>query len=189
MSWPKLQRQGSFIFESQTFEREEVTKRAILEIFAFIFYLLGFVSPFVLTTKIFLLELWKMKSDWDTIIEYNVKREWKKWQGELKNIRKVEIARVHHPIGYTASDIASERAYGVVAYLKFQFMKEKPHCSFIMAKNRLAPIKTVSLARRELNSTVFGIRLHKSIFIKNYIYQYIKQHLDRFSLSASILKK
>ena len=92
MSWPKLQRQGSFIFESQTFEREEVTKRAILEIFAFIFYLLGFVSPFVLTTKIFLLELWKMKSDWDTIIEYNVKREWKKWQGELKNIRKVEIA-------------------------------------------------------------------------------------------------
>ena len=189
MSWPKLQRQGSFIFESLTFEREEVTKRAILKIVASIFYLLGFVSPFVLTIKVFLLELCRIKSDWDTIIEYNVKRQWKNWQGELKNVRKVEIARVRHPIGYTASDIASERAYGVVAYLKFQFMKEKPHCSFIMAKNRLAPIKTVSLARRELNSTVLGIRLHKSIFIKNYIYQYIKQHLDRFNLSASILKK
>ena len=41
-----------------------------------------------------------MKLDWDTIIDDNVKREWKKWQGGLKNVNKVEIARVHHPIGY-----------------------------------------------------------------------------------------
>lgn len=169
MSWPKLQRQGSFIFESLTFEREEVTKRAILKIVASIFYLLGFVSPFVLTIKVFLLELCRIKSDWDTIIEYNVKRQWKNWQGELKNVRKVEIARVRLPIDYTASDIVLERAYGVVAYLKFQLMKEKPHCSFIMAKNRLAPIKTVSLARQELNAAVLGRRLRKSIFTELYL--------------------
>ena len=89
----------SFIFESLPFERE-VTKRAILKIVASIFDPLGFVSPFVLTAKIFLQELWRMKLDWDTIIDDNVKREWKKWQGGLKNVNKVEIARVHHPIGY-----------------------------------------------------------------------------------------
>ena len=62
-----------------------------------------------------------------------------------KNVSKVEIARVHHPISYTASDIelhvfcdASEKVYGAVAYLKSQFMKNKPHCPFVMAKNRLA---------------------------------------------------
>ena len=44
----------SFIFESLTFEREEVTKRAILKIVASIFDPLGFVSPFVLTAKSFL---------------------------------------------------------------------------------------------------------------------------------------
>ena len=36
----------SFIFESLTFEREEVTKRAILKIVASIFDPLGFISPF-----------------------------------------------------------------------------------------------------------------------------------------------
>ena len=44
----------SFIFESLTFEREEVTKRAILKIVASIFDPLGFVSSFVLTAKSFL---------------------------------------------------------------------------------------------------------------------------------------
>ena len=43
----------SFIFESLTFEREEVTKRTILKIVASIFHPLGFVSPFVFTAKIF----------------------------------------------------------------------------------------------------------------------------------------
>ena len=111
-----------------------------------------------------------MKIDWDTVLDDHVKIEWKKWLTELNNITKVEIARVHHPTGYKASDIelhifcdASEKAYGAVAYLKFQFMKDKPHCSFVMAKNRLAPIKTISLPRLELNTAVLGIRLYKSI--------------------------
>ena len=42
-------------------------------------------------------------------------------------------------------------------------MKDKPHCSFVMAKNRLARIKTVSLPRLELNTAVLGIRLYKSL--------------------------
>ena len=70
----------------------EVAKRAILKIVASIFDPLGLVSLFVLTAKIFLQELWRMKSDCDTIIDNNVKRKWKKCQGELKNVSKVEIA-------------------------------------------------------------------------------------------------
>ena len=137
-----------FIFESLTSEIEEVRNRVILKIVASIFDPLRFVSPFVLTVKIFLQELWRMKAGWDTIIDDNAKRKWKKWQGQQKNVSGVEIARAHHPIGYTVSCIephvscdASEKAYGAVVYLKFQFMKDKPHYSFVMAKNRLAPIK------------------------------------------------
>ena len=54
---------------------------------------LGFVSLFASTAKVFLQELWRMKLDWNTII---VEGEWKKWQAELKNVSKVEIAQVHH---------------------------------------------------------------------------------------------
>ena len=82
----------SFTFELLTFERRKVTKRTVLKKVAWIFDVLIFVSLFVLTAKIFLQELWRMKLGWDTIIDDNAKREWKKWQAELKNVCKVEIA-------------------------------------------------------------------------------------------------
>ena len=58
---------------------------------------------------------------------------------------------------------ASEKAYRGIAYLKFEFMKEKPYCSSFMVKVRLAPIKTFSLPRVELNAAVLGIRPYKSV--------------------------
>ena len=88
------------------------------------------------------------------------------------NLKGVTIPRCHHPSGYLAKDIqlhvfcdASGLAYGVVAYLKFEFELEKPHCSFVMSKNRLAPIKAIPLTRLELNAAVLGVTLH-TIIIK-----------------------
>ena len=48
-------------------------------------------------------------------------------------------------------------------YLKFDFELEKSHCSFIMSKNRLAPIKTISLPRLEINVAVLGVRRYTMI--------------------------
>ena len=59
---------------------------------ASIFDPLGFISPFFLTAKIFQQELWRMKLDWNIIIDDNAKKEWTNWQAELKNVSKVEIA-------------------------------------------------------------------------------------------------
>ena len=66
--------EDSFIFESLTCETEEVTKRAILKKVSSLFDPSGFVSLFVLTAKMFLQELWRIKLDWDIIIDDNLKR-------------------------------------------------------------------------------------------------------------------
>ena len=58
----------SLTFESLTFGREEVIKRAILKTVASIFDPLGFTSQIFLTAKLFLQDLWRMKIDWDAII-------------------------------------------------------------------------------------------------------------------------
>ena len=159
-----------FTFESLNIKKEGITKRSILKIVASVFDPLGFLAPFVLSAKILLQELWRLKVGWDDTLNPSYSKQWSKWKAELDNIHKVKIPRCHHPSGYKATDIqlhvfcdASELAYGAVAYLKFEFKTENPHCSFVMAKNRLAPIKTISLPRLELNAAVLGVRLYKLI--------------------------
>ena len=56
---------------------------------------------------------------------------------------------------------ASELAYGAVAYLKLTYIDGSSSRSFIMGKSRLAPVKSVSLPRLELNAAVVGVRIAK----------------------------
>ena len=49
---------------------------------------------------------------------------------------------------------ASEAAYGAVGYLRFEFKDRSVFCSFVMAKLRLAPMKTLTMPRLELNAAV-----------------------------------
>ncbi len=54
---------------------------------------------------------------------------------------------------------ASEYAYGCAAYVRFTFKNQEHACALVMAKSRLAPIKTITLPRLELNSARIGARL------------------------------
>ena len=112
------------------------------------------------------------------------------------NLKGVTIPRCHHSTGYLAKDIqlhvfcdASELAYGAVAYLKFEFELEKPHCSFIMSKNRFSPIKTILLPRLELNAAVLGVRLYTMIIKKNKLVNSKCTFLDRFNFGDVELNK
>ena len=115
----------------------------------------------------------------------------------------VQTPRCHHTLGYRASDVqlhifsdASEAASGTVAYLKFLFEIDKPHCSFVMSKTKLAPMKIISLPRLEINAAVLGLRLYKIIIkevnlpIQNIAFgtgsvlvlQYIRNETHRFKV-------
>ena len=58
---------------------------------------------------------------------------------------------------------ASELAYGTVAYLKLVFTDGTSTLSFLLGKSQLAPVKTVSLPRFELNAAVAGVRIAQVI--------------------------
>ena len=58
---------------------------------------------------------------------------------------------------------ASESAYGAVGYLRYTLKSGQHQCAFVMSKARLAPLKTITLPRLELNAARAGARLSRLI--------------------------
>ena len=56
-----------------------------------------------------------------------------------------------------------ELAYGTVTYLKLLFTDGASTLNFLMWKSRLAPVKTVSLPRLELNAAAVGVPIAQVI--------------------------
>ena len=57
------------------------------------------------------------------------------------------------------SDI-SEYGYGAVSYLRIVDDEGVPHCSFVLVKSRVIPLKVVSIPRLELAAAVVAVKLN-----------------------------
>ncbi|XP_014669750.1 PREDICTED: uncharacterized protein LOC106810811 [Priapulus caudatus] len=72
-------------------------------------------------------------------------------------MEKIAECRIHY-----LSD-ASQAAYGVTAYPRVVDMKGKIQCHLLLAKSRLAPIKSVPIPRLELTVATLSIKLDNMI--------------------------
>ncbi|XP_043197553.1 uncharacterized protein LOC122368025 [Amphibalanus amphitrite] len=124
-----------------------MTKRGVLQRTASIFDRLGIAAPFVIRAKMFMQQLWTKQLDWDEL-DREEQKEWEEWLQELPALRNISVSRCLRP---TSSDTiarelhvfcdASEGAFGAVAYLRTTSPDSTHHCSFIMSKTRVAPLK------------------------------------------------
>ena len=145
----------NFTFAVQADERN-CTKRNILSTIARLWDLMGFVAPVTLLAKLVVRSLWENKLDWDDTPPGTIVTRWKQFVEELPLLQSLKIPRylgveprcVLSLLGF--SD-ASERAYGGVVYLHvFCPDSNRTTVSLLCAKSKVAPVKTVSLARLEL---------------------------------------
>jgi len=58
---------------------------------------------------------------------------------------------------------ASSKGYGTVSYLRVVDEKGEVHCTFLFAKARLAPLKTVSIPRLELMAATLAVQVDEFI--------------------------
>ena len=94
-----------FTFDTVKVKEEDVYKRNILKTAASIFDPVGFVAPFLVTEKIFLQDLWRLKVDWNDRITKSQCKQWEKWKEELVNLKGITIPRCYHIFEYTATCI------------------------------------------------------------------------------------
>ena len=147
------------------------TRHGLLSIISSIYDPLGFVTPFILSVKILMQQLCKESLSWDDPIPGEYLKCWNVWTNKLPNIQQFHVSRCIKPPtlkGIVSTQLhmfadASECGYGAVSYLQFEDEEGNIHCSFMMAKSRVALLKKTTIPRMELAAAVCATKLGKLV--------------------------
>ena len=130
-----------------------LTKRMILSQVNSMYDPLGLAGPFTVRAKILMRHLWanSEKLDWDDPIPEDNNQQWSAFFNELPEMNQVKFERCLKPSDAICNPVlnifcdASEDAYGSCAYVRWQRQGGGFACNLTVSKNRLAPIKKMSI--------------------------------------------
>lgn len=144
-----------------------ITKRSMLSIIARIFDPLGLLAPTVLLAKVLIQGLWKLDIGWDEKPPEQIQKDWMGYIEDLPNVSKIQIPRWVRPscglVRIFGFCDASERAYAAAIYMVTEHQNSQSYSFLLIAKTRLAPVKTISVPRLELCAAHLLTRLLESI--------------------------
>ena len=158
----------TFQFQLQT-PNHPNTRRGILSLVASVYDPLGLIAPLVLSGKLISQALCEGKLKWDDPIPSNVEPQIENWKQELRKLATIKIPRCFRPANFgipTSVQLhhfsdASQYAYGQCSYIRMENEAGQVHCSLVMAKARVAPIKPTTIPRLELQAAVLSTKIAK----------------------------
>lgn len=138
------------------------TKRQILRMAMSLFDPLGMVAYITVVARILLREAWRSETEWDQQIPISCIRAWEEWVECLEGVHNIPIPRWYGELG-VAVELhmfvdASESAIGAVVYAVNRRGPGDATVAMVMAKCRVAPLRTKSIPRLELDAAVLGVR-------------------------------
>lgn len=138
-----------------------------------IFDPLGYATPVLLETKLFMQELWKRGTEWTDELTEDESKRWAEWLINLPLMDRLSFGRVIMPglpseILSTQLHVfvdASGVAFASSAYIRITYQDFRPvYTNFVQAKNNVAPMKVKrTIPKLELMSIYQGARLAKQI--------------------------
>ena len=141
----------------------------MLKKIATLFDPLGFLSPFTVTAKILMQEMWIIGVDWDDPLPSDIVKKVNVWFLELEQLSNVRIPRSLQQ-RYTVIKVslhtfvdASQKAYGAVIYERIEYEDQLMSVRLVAAKTKVAPIQSVSIPRLELMGACLGNKLTQSV--------------------------
>ena len=143
------------------------SRRGILASVSSVYDPLGFLAPVILKGKIILQETCKQGLNWDAPLPTAIINHWESWKGDLMELESFKVPRPFKPVDFGQlvtvelhhfSD-ASTVGYGQCSYLRLIDSNNNIHCSLVMAKSRVAPVKQVTIPRLELSAAALSVKV------------------------------
>ena len=132
------------------------TKRGIISDVSKTFDILGWLAPSILPMKVLFQQLWEHKLGWDDPVPDAYRQKHAKWRTELPLLASVTLSRCYYTsesaitVELHGFSDASEVAYAAVVYLRATYSTQPTTCRLVVAKTKVAPVKTLSIPRLEL---------------------------------------
>lgn len=160
-----------------------LTRRGILSTVCSMYDPLGFISPVILKGKQILQEMCADNLDWDDPLPDKLHARWDDWRSGLKDLVMVNIQRCVKPRDFGAVKVAemhhfsdaSTSGYGQCSFLRLIDDSDQVHCSLLMGKSRVTPLKPITIPRLELSAALLSVKIGSSL----------EQELDFKGLSLS----
>lgn len=145
-----------------------VSKRTVLSQIGRQFDPLGFVAPCVFYAKCFMQELWARQLDWDQSLPSDLVPQWRAYVNELPLLSNIKHDRHVKVVRHTYCQIlgfcdASTLGYAAVVYLRSKNADGETKVSLVIAKSKVAPLKTVTIPRLELMAAHLLAKLVKYV--------------------------
>jgi hypothetical protein len=136
------------------------------------------------------------KGGWDAPINDEMREKWIQFFNDMFDIESLEFPRCvkseaadDNPVLIVFSD-GSKHAYGACAYIRWKTTKDTYESNLIVAKNRIAPTRQLSIPRLELCGALLGARLGDHL-IKNMDFEFdqVFHIVDSTIVQAQIQKE
>ncbi|XP_063967807.1 uncharacterized protein LOC135157132 [Lytechinus pictus] len=155
------------------FQDKPLTRRGILSTVMSVYDPLGLLAPIILPAKLILQELCRTSAEWDDPLSDALKAKWEQWKTDILQLQYISIDRCYKPKDFGETrDVqlhhfsdASNAGYGQCTYLRLTNQEDKVHCTLVMGKSRVTPIKTVTKPRLELTAALLSVKM--SSFLQN----------------------
>ncbi|XP_041448563.1 uncharacterized protein LOC121404049 [Drosophila obscura] len=145
------------------------TKREYLSLVMSTFDPLGFLCCLMITAKLLLREIWRQTIQWDEPLPDEIYRAFVNWRKEMNTVGQFRGPRHYFGNGLVrAIEMhvfvdASQSAFAAVAYWRVTYEDDNVLVSFVCAKTKCAPMRTMSIPRLELQAAVLGTRLMDTV--------------------------
>jgi hypothetical protein len=117
------------------------------------------VGPVTVVAKI-ILQVWPSKIDWDDSLPSTILSKWSTFLQNFITLNSLTVPRkVINNKFYIRDELhgfsdSSQNAYGACTYLRTIDNNGQVHCNLLCAKNKVAPLKTITIQRLELSAAV-----------------------------------
>ena len=144
-----------------------LTRRGVLSTVSSVYDPLGFIAPVILLGKQILQQMCAESLGWDDPLPESIAMKWEFWRQNLFKLEEVQIRRCLKPDEFGQIKVvqfhhfsdASTTGYGQCSYLRLVDNSDKVHCSLVMAKSRVAPLKMTTIPRLELTAALVSVRV------------------------------